>query len=138
MKHERVCKVNAKPKKVKLFHKAAVKENKQPAEGKQKWKEQHEALVANMKYMRQLKKVEEAGGDVRSVKPPPSMNTNSDFKECKICGRKFNDNAYERHAKVCANIVNKPKPLMRKDVNYGSSNGRMPSGNLNVAKKVRY
>ena len=120
-KHEKVCKVNAKPKKVKLFHKKEHNENKEPKESKQKWKQQHEALVANMKYMRELKKVEEQGGDIRKVAPPPSMGIDNDFKQCPHCSRKFNDTAFERHSKVCMNISNKPKPLMRKDVNYGNA-----------------
>lgn len=137
-KHEKVCKVNSKPKKVKLFHKKQPNENKKPSEGKQKWKEQHEALVANMKYMRKVKQVEEQGGDVRSIKPPPSTNNGNDFKQCMYCDRKFNDTAFERHSKVCQNIVNKPKPLMRKDVNYGGTNARLGSGNVNVNLKAKY
>jgi len=123
-KHEQVCKENSKPKKDKVFHKKANVENKPPKEDRQKWKEQHEAIVASMKYMRQVKKVEEEGGDVRKITPPPSMNYEKDYKECIHCGRKFNEPAFERHSKVCMNIVNKPAPLMRKNVNYGSLNGK--------------
>lgn len=137
-KHHKVCKVNAKPKKVKLFHKKQPNENKQPSEGKQKWKEQHEALVANMKYVRQIKKIEEQGGDIRKITPPPSMNHDKDYKNCPHCDRKFNENAYERHSKVCMNIVNKPQPLMRKDVNYGGAKAITTNNKVGINQRVRY
>lgn len=72
-----------------------------------------------MKYMRELKKAEEKGIPLKDL-PPPPKSRNPGFLECDNCGRSFNPTAHERHIKVCANIVNKPKMLLRK--NYGKNN----------------
>ena len=71
-----------------------------------------------MKYMKKVKKAEESG-NLKNL-PPPPKSRNPDFLECKSCGRTFNPQAHERHIKHCANIVNKPKFLKRK--NYGKNN----------------
>lgn len=135
-KHQKVCKVNSKPKKVKLFHKPQTNENKKPKDAK--WKQQHEALVASMQYMRKVKQVEQQGGDVRKITPPPAMNVANDYQQCPHCSRKFSDNAFERHSKVCMNIVNKPTPLMRKDVNYGGAKTIGQNSKTGVGQRVRY
>ena len=72
-----------------------------------------------MKYNRKIKLAEERGEDIRKIAPPPKSR-NPGFLECKCCGRTFNPTAHARHIKVCANIVNKPKMLKRK--NYGKNN----------------
>lgn len=109
-KHQKVCKVNLKPKKVRLFHKPPSKselEKKEP-KGVPAWKQQHQDLVNNMKYMRKMKAIEESGGDIRSL-PPPPPSQNPGFQECPFCARKFAKESFERHTNVCRNVVNKPK-----------------------------
>ncbi len=39
-----------------------------------KWKQQHEEFVNAMKQMRQIKKFEEQGGNLRDLPPPPRSN----------------------------------------------------------------
>lgn len=76
-KHEKACKANAKPKKVKLFHKPAPAKEKQArnssvgAKPQSNWRAQHEALVQQMKYNRMLKKAEEEGVPLHTLPPPP-------------------------------------------------------------------
>ncbi len=111
-KHQKVCKVNAKPKKVKIFHKKMTeKEKEKYNKGKtSKWKKQHQELVNQMKYIRQMKQVEEAGGNIRDM-PPPPPSANVDYLMCPYCSRKFNPEAHEKHVKICKNVVNKPNPV---------------------------
>ena len=76
-KHEQmVAKANAKA----MMNEKEI--NKIKSKGPDpKWKKQHEELVNSMKYMRQVKKVEESGGDMTQLKPPPSSNYD-DYVEC--------------------------------------------------------
>ena len=58
---------------------------------KNNWRDQHKEFVENLKYNRKLKAVEEAGGDIRSLGPPPKMSAiESNMVECPYCARKFN------------------------------------------------
>ena len=52
-KHQKICKENAGPKKVKRFNPLPVKEKKSKEEPK--WKQQHKDLIETMKYMKKLK-----------------------------------------------------------------------------------
>lgn len=125
-KHESVCVVNKKPKKVKLFHKPIPKDIK-TSEDKDhklpKWKAQHQALVENMRYMRKVKKAEMEGRDVRSIPPPKNDQHNVDLIECVYCARRFNEEAHGRHVKICMNVVNKPKPVGKGVIHNGKSVG---------------
>lgn len=71
-----------------------------------------------MRYNRKVQKAEKEG-NLQNL-PPPPKSRNPNFLECKSCKRTFNPQAYERHVKICANIVNKPKFLKRKK--YGKNN----------------
>ena len=89
-KHQKVCKVNAKPKKVKRFHKplTEVEKKKMDKIKTHKWKQQHQELVEQMNYNKKMRAVEKNGGNIRDMAPPPpSIHTN--FKECPYCSRKF-------------------------------------------------
>lgn len=58
---------------------------------KNNWREQHKEFVENLKYNRKLQAVENQGGDVRALGPPPKMSAiESNFVECPYCYRKFN------------------------------------------------
>ena len=116
-KHQKVCKVNAKPKKVKIFHKKITEGEKKKMDKYKtsKWKQQHQELVNQMKYIKQMKEVEENGGNIRDM-PPPPPSQNANFKECPYCARKFNPESHEKHIKICKNVVNKPKPVPKQVV----------------------
>jgi len=60
--------------------------------------------------MKKVKAVEEKGGDIRSIGPPPKANTDN-LVPCPYCGRKFNEQAAERHIPSCKNVINKPKSI---------------------------
>lgn len=111
-KHQKACKVNSKPKKVKVFHKKiTAKEKEKMGKNKtSKWKLQHQELVAQMKYMRQMKDVQEKGGNIRDL-PPPPPTVHGDYLECPYCARKFNATAHEKHVNICKNVINKPKAV---------------------------
>lgn len=111
-KHQKACKVNSKPKKVKVFHKKITDKEKQKIKkGKGgKWKQQHEEFMAQMQYMRKLKAVEEQGGNIRDL-PPPPPSANSNLLECPYCARRFNPEAHAKHINICKNVINKPKPV---------------------------
>ena len=56
-KHQKVCKVNSKPKKVKMFHKpiTEVEKKKMKKFKTSKWKQQHQELVDQMNYIKKMK-----------------------------------------------------------------------------------
>ena len=111
-KHEKVCKVNSKPKKVKVFHKPLtdVEKKKMDKLKTHKWKAQHEEFQRNIEYIRKMKAIEAKGGNIRDLPPPPPSN-NSNLIQCSYCTRKFNPEAHERHEQACKNTINKPKPI---------------------------
>lgn len=57
--------------------------------------------------MRKIKAIQEKGGDLSSLPPPPPSNYDH-YIQCKYCGRKYAPEVAERHIPKCANIVNKP------------------------------
>ena len=112
-KHQKVCKINSKPKKVKMFHKPITEKEKakmdEVKEKTSKWRQQHEDFVNAMKYNRKMDQVEKAGGDIRKMAPPPPSNQ-AGLVPCPHCGRKFGDVQAAKHIPACKNTVNKPKP----------------------------
>ena len=60
-----------------------------------------------MKINRQMKAIQEKGGDLSSLPPPPRSNYDH-YVECRFCGRKYAPDVAERHIPKCANIINKP------------------------------
>ena len=102
---------------MKRFHKVVTQKEKKRIEKKKpvsKWKQQHQEFVKQMRYMRKLKKVEEEGGDIRMIAPPPP-SSQPGLVPCKYCGRKFREQAHGRHEKICTTVFggkkgkNKPK-----------------------------
>jgi hypothetical protein len=106
-KHMNICKIQSRKKtKVKRFHKKVTqKEKRKIAKNKpvSKWKQQHQEFVKQMRYMRKLKKVEEEGGDIRMVAPPPP-SSQPGLVPCKHCGRKFREQAHARHENICKTV----------------------------------
>lgn len=133
-KHEKICKVNAKPKKVKMFHKPITEKEKEKMDAVKaktsKWRDQHNDFVQAMKYNRKVSQVEKTGGDIRAMAPPP-QSSNVGFTPCPYCGRKFGDVQAAKHIPVCKNTINKPKPPpARAGVGMGGSSaayGNAPS-----------
>lgn len=70
-----------------------------------------------------MKKVEQKGGKISDLPPPPKGNYDH-YVECKYCGRKYAADVAERHIPKCQNIVNKPggiKPSQIQQKYIGSS-----------------
>jgi endogenous inhibitor of DNA gyrase (YacG/DUF329 family) len=125
-KHQKNCKVNTKPKKVKMFHKPITEKEKAKMdavkEKTSKWRQQHEEFVAAMKYNRQVSKVEQMGGDIRKMAPPPP-SSGVGLVPCPHCGRKFGEVQANKHIPACKNTINKPKPPPgRAGGGFGGSN----------------
>lgn len=116
-KHEAVCKVNQKPKRVKRFHKVYEKEEDEEAQSdtKKKWKQQHENLQNILNRMKQIKQAEEQGLDPRSIPALPPTEDDS-LIQCRGCGRRFNENALTRHEPGCMEKAarNQPPPPPKK------------------------
>ena len=127
-KHEKTCKVNAKPKKVKMFHKPITEKEKAKMdaikEKTSKWRQQHDDFVQAMKYNRKVSAVEARGGDVRNIAPPPP-SSNVGLVQCPYCGRNFGEVQAGRHIPSCKNTVNKPKgpPVKSTPASYGGGYG---------------
>jgi hypothetical protein len=68
-----------------------------------------------MKAMRDMKKFQERGGDIRTLPPPPPSNYDH-YVQCKYCGRKYASDVAERHIPKCANIINKPGGIQRSKI----------------------
>uniref|UniRef100_A0A7S3VI84 C2HC/C3H-type domain-containing protein n=1 Tax=Dunaliella tertiolecta TaxID=3047 RepID=A0A7S3VI84_DUNTE len=75
-----------------------------------KWKAQSEALRQAMAANRQVTAALARGESLRNLPPPPSIPDPS-FIQCPHCGRRFNQQAAERHIAACANTIAKPKFL---------------------------
>lgn len=67
-----------------------------------------------MRAVKQIKQAEEAGIDIRTLKIEQPV-IDSGFIPCKYCGRKFNEISHEKHERICANVVNKPKFDVKKN-----------------------
>lgn len=108
-KHEIVCRRQKKKKvKVKRFNKRITAKEKmrmnKKKQGKMpKWKVQHMEFMKAMKYMKKVKQVEERGGNILDLAPPPPAE-NPDFIPCKHCGRKLREQAHPRHEKICLKV----------------------------------
>ncbi|KAL4503233.1 hypothetical protein ABPG72_000839 [Tetrahymena utriculariae] len=135
-KHSKVCKG---PTELKKKEPEPPKTDKPKKEGQ--WKKQHEEFVQSMKYMRQIKKIQEEGGDIRSLPPPPRSNTDH-LVQCPYCNRKFAQETAEKHIPSCKNVINKPKGIAQSapktyqqmQSQLGSTDQQFgkPSGNTNI------
>jgi len=56
-----------------------------------------------------MKKIEEEGGDIRSVPIVPTFE-NDDYVTCEFCHWKFAPLTAERHIPHCRNMVHRPRP----------------------------
>eukprot|EP01017_Pseudomicrothorax_dubius_P038546 TRINITY_DN5791_c0_g2_i3.p1 TRINITY_DN5791_c0_g2~~TRINITY_DN5791_c0_g2_i3.p1 ORF type:complete len:611 (+),score=103.21 TRINITY_DN5791_c0_g2_i3:105-1937(+) len=141
-KHEAICqKASAKNAK----HEAKVKAKQRELEMKQQkgtkfevkkksnWRAQHEDFVQNLRYMRNMKQVQAAGGDIRSMPPPPSSKMSDDRVPCPHCGRKFAEETAMRHIPKCKDTINKPKPPPgMRSASTNKSTAQMSSKNYDV------
>ena len=99
-RHQKAC-IRAQKGEAKHAKKVAMAERKQAENErfieketkykKNNWREQHREFVENLKYNRKLKAIEDQGGDIRALGPPPKMSAvESKMVQCPYCSRKFN------------------------------------------------
>lgn len=143
-KHQKACKkASKKPKKVKVFVKKLSKrekmelKKKKAAKGKPKWKQQHDAFIKQMKYMKKLKEIEQKGGDIREIAPLESEE-NPDFLPCKFCGRKFREAAHARHEGICQKVFGGKKNVKKPKQLTGKAARRAGGGFAGKKKRRRY
>ena len=112
-KHQKVCKVNSKPKKVKYFYKPVAPEkpaHKGILKPEPKWKREHEDFMQAMKYNRMMKRAEDKGIPLKNLPPPPPSKSDPSLIPCPHCGRKFGQVQAERHIPKCQNTISKAAP----------------------------
>ena len=111
-KHKLICNNKNKQNKNDLLQETTnTKTQESNNEQIPKWKEKHLAMVENLQYIRKVKRYENEGKDIKDIPVPENKLANNDLKSCTYCERKFNEEAYIRHTKICKNVVNKPKNL---------------------------
>ena len=81
-----------------------------------------------------LKQVEEQGGDIRMVAPPPPSMSQPGLVPCRYCDRKFREEAHERHEGICQRVFggkkgnSKPQPSKNTNTKFGSKPQKKPLG----------
>ncbi|XP_072157284.1 uncharacterized protein [Bemisia tabaci] len=84
---------------------------------KSNWRAKHEEFINNIRAAKLAQEHVAKGGKLSDLPPPPPMDT-SHLTPCPHCGRKFNEQAAERHIPRCAEISKrtpkKPTPVKRR------------------------
>lgn len=112
-KHQSVCRgqINENPKPHPTVSSMNQPHPKLRTRGMPEWKKQHMDFVNIIRYAKKMSAVEQRGGDVRMLKPPPQMaDPYADYIQCPYCSRKYSQVVAERHIPKCKDIINKPKP----------------------------
>ncbi|XP_016954236.1 uncharacterized protein LOC108027336 isoform X2 [Drosophila biarmipes] len=76
---------------------------------KNNWRKKHEEFIQSIRAAKQVQAHLARGGKLSDL-PPPPPSENADYIQCPHCGRRFNQQAAERHIPKCANMIhNKPR-----------------------------
>ncbi|XP_026839465.1 uncharacterized protein LOC6552707 isoform X2 [Drosophila erecta] len=76
---------------------------------KNNWRKKHEEFIQSIRAAKQVQLHLARGGKLSDL-PPPPPSENPDYVQCPHCGRRFNEQAAERHIPKCVNMVhNKPR-----------------------------
>ncbi|KAI3379910.1 hypothetical protein SNEBB_006182 [Seison nebaliae] len=126
--HERVCTENAaNHKKRKTFDMTKQRVQGTEAAGfvkkssrtkpvskpKSNWRKQHEEFISAIRDAKNVDQIIKEGGNLADL-PPPKPSENAHYVACPHCNRRYAPDVAERHIPKCANIQNKPKPLVRR------------------------
>jgi len=124
--HKKICKKVFQTKR-KVFKVVVCDEKPEPKKGKKgkkeekkkdeipKWKRDRDNLRAAMKMARKIKRAQARGEDISKIAFEATPAELDDRVPCPHCGRKFNENAANRHIPKCAQMQhNKPKPGKKK------------------------
>lgn len=78
------------------------------------WRKKHEEFINSIRAAKEMQVHLAKGGKLSDLPPPPPSDY-SDYIPCPHCGRKFNQNAADRHIPKCATMIhNKPNPSLQK------------------------
>lgn len=76
---------------------------------KSNWRKKHEEFIQAIRAAKQVQAHLARGGKLSDL-PPPPPSENPDYIQCPHCGRRFNQQAAERHIPRCATMIhNKPR-----------------------------
>mmetsp|Transcript_14948 Transcript_14948/g.31186 ORF Transcript_14948/g.31186 Transcript_14948/m.31186 type:complete len:359 (+) Transcript_14948:162-1238(+) len=89
---------------------------------KAKWKQESAQLRQAMASARAVTAAQKAGKDLRTVDIPQLAEEDDDRVPCPHCGRKFSQQAADRHIPQCQNIKAKPSVLKA-----GAKTGKAPA-----------
>lgn len=93
--------------------KQAPKENAKKKPKKADWRQERARLQEAIKAGKQMSKALKEGKNLADLPPPPASSMPDDRVPCPHCGRKFAENAAERHIPHCAETKNRPAPAGR-------------------------
>ncbi|XP_053571128.1 zinc finger C2HC domain-containing protein 1A isoform X2 [Bombina bombina] len=89
-----------------------VKPRPEPPKKQSNWRRKHEDFIATIRAAKGLTQIMKEGGE---LPPPPPPSYDPDYVQCPYCGRRFNENAADRHINFCkeqaARITSKSKPV---------------------------
>ncbi|KAH8294856.1 hypothetical protein KR018_003763 [Drosophila ironensis] len=76
---------------------------------KNNWRKTHEEFIQSIRAAKQVQAHLARGGKLSDL-PPPPPSENPDYIQCPHCGRRFNQQAAERHIPKCETMIhNKPR-----------------------------
>lgn len=76
---------------------------------KNNWRKKHEEFIQSIRAAKQVQAHIARGGKLSDL-PPPPPSENPDYIQCPHCGRRFNQQAAERHIPKCETMIhNKPR-----------------------------
>ncbi|EDV43765.1 uncharacterized protein Dana_GF16356 [Drosophila ananassae] len=76
---------------------------------KNNWRKKHEEFIQSIRAAKQVQAHLARGGKLSDL-PPPPPSENPDYIQCPHCGRRFNQQAAERHIPKCETMIhNKPR-----------------------------
>ncbi len=124
--HKKICKSTSKKRKqfdsVKMRvegteaekyveKKKKSKQSEKPAKPNN-WRKKHEEFIETVRYAKAVSQVERDGGNIRDI-PKPAAASNSDYIQCPKCGRKFNEQAGNRHIPICKEKMQVPNAIAK-------------------------
>ncbi|KAH8310251.1 hypothetical protein KR044_000229, partial [Drosophila immigrans] len=99
----------ALPRSQSTYSSAAQQQGLSTGVKKSNWRKKHEEFIQAIRAAKQVQAHLARGGKLSDL-PPPAPSENPDYIQCPHCGRRFNQQAAERHIPRCATMIhNKPR-----------------------------
>ncbi|EDV91584.1 GH13179 [Drosophila grimshawi] len=91
------------------YSSAAQQQGLRTSVKKSNWRKKHEEFIEAIRAAKKVQAHLARGGKLSDL-PPPPPSENPDYIQCPHCGRRFNQQAAERHIPRCATMIhNKPR-----------------------------